>query len=64
MKLAIVASSIGSNAADDRRLLTMMNALILIAREILFLMKLGLGLGLLVCFLVLFVMLMKYEQSH
>ena len=58
-KLAIVASIIGSNAADDGRLLTMMNALILIAREILFLMKIGLGLGLVLCFLMLFVMRMK-----
>ena len=59
MKLAIAASSIGSKAADDGRLLMMMNALIMIARETLFLMKLGLGLGLPLCFPMLFVMLLK-----
>ena len=54
---AVVATSIGNNAAEDGTVFRMMNGLLVLAQQMLFLMKLGLALVLVLWFMVVFLVL-------
>jgi hypothetical protein len=54
VKTAVVATSISNNAAQDGTVFRMMNGLLVLAQQMVFLMKLGLALVLALWFMVLF----------